>query len=77
MATKQNEPSQGPAMGLRVISKRDGFRRGGHAFGSEPKVIPLADLTEEQADAIGNEPMLFVNVVPLLPTQNQPAAAEK
>jgi hypothetical protein len=65
MATKQNEPSQRPAMGLRVISKRDGFRRGGHTFGSEPKVIALADLSKQQFETISSEPMLFVTEVPL------------
>ena len=77
MATKKIEPGEGPAMALRVVSRREGFRRGGHVFGAEPKVIPLTDLTEEETDAIGNEPMLIVTVMPLLPTQMQPKEAEK
>lgn len=43
---------------LRVVAKRDGFRRAGFEFGSAPKEIPLADLTQEQLKALKAEPML-------------------
>lgn len=58
MATSKKAGSA--TRGLKVIASREGFRRGGHAFGREAKVIPLSELTAEQADAIRGEAMLAV-----------------
>lgn len=52
MAT-QKAKAAGPAnTGLEVIAKRPQFYRGGQAFSQEPRVVALADLTEEQAEQI-------------------------
>lgn len=68
MATKQtHKPAGAPTKGLKVISAREGFRRGGHAFGKEPRVVALSELTPEQAEAIREEPMLAVAEVDIEP----------
>lgn len=46
--------------GLKVVSAVEGFRRGGRAFGREPVIVPLSELTPEQAEAIKAEPRLAV-----------------
>ena len=59
MATKKQQQAAGPAtVGLQVVSSRQGFRRAGYAFGREPRVIPLAELTPEQVEAITADPVL-------------------
>lgn len=60
MATSQLSRAKGknagPATkGLEVIAKRPQFYRGGQAFNQEPRVVALADLTEEQAEQIRAE----------------------
>ncbi len=45
---------------LQIISKRDGFRRAGHAFSSTPTLLDPADLKKEQIEALKAEPMLVV-----------------
>ena len=54
---KAKPPTAGPAnQGLRVAHKAAGsFWRGGHEFTQEPRTIPLADLTPDQADEIETE----------------------
>jgi len=46
---------------LKIIAKRDGFRRAGHAFGSEATLIKVADLNADQVKALKAEPMLVVS----------------
>lgn len=57
--------------GLEVIAKRPTFYRGGQAFTQEPRVVPLADLSEEQAEQILAEGetggMLIVREVDIAP----------
>jgi hypothetical protein len=49
-------PAAGPAgTGLKVTSRPESFWRGGLQFTREPRVLPLAELTPEQADAIRAE----------------------
>lgn len=43
---------------LRVSSKREGFRRAGHAFYAQPRDIAINDLTEDQIEQIKADPML-------------------
>jgi len=63
MATKKR-PAAGPAdKALRVTAKRPSFWRSGLEFGATPRVVSLADLTPEQAEAIREEPMLVVEDV--------------
>jgi Mu-like prophage FluMu N-terminal domain len=62
------KPAGAATKGLKVIAKRDGFRRAGHVFSGEAKVLPLSELTEEQADAIRAESMLVCTEVEIEPT---------
>jgi len=43
---------------LRVIAKRDGFRRAGMEFGSVPKNLPLDTLSEDTQKALRDDPSL-------------------
>lgn len=64
-ANKANKAAKaaGPATkGLRVATKRDGFRRAGIEF-TGTTVLPLSELSEEQVEAIKAEPMLVVDEV--------------
>jgi hypothetical protein len=65
MATKSKKPAAGPAdKALRVTALRPSFWRGGLQFSSAtPRVVSLADLTPEQAEAIREERMLVVEEV--------------
>lgn len=45
---------------LRVIAKREGFRRAGMTFGSESTRLVVSDLTAEQIAQLKAEPMLVV-----------------
>lgn len=38
--------------GIKVTARPASFRRGGHTFSGEAKVIALSELTEEQLDLI-------------------------
>jgi uncharacterized protein (UPF0218 family) len=57
MAT--SKPSA-PKPAIKVVCATPGFRRGGHAFGPEPTVIAIGDLTKQQLAAIRAEPLLVV-----------------
>lgn len=48
---------------LKVVPKRAGFRRAGHAFPDGETVIPLGELTDEQYAQLTNEPMLVTFLV--------------
>lgn len=50
---------------LRVIAKREGFRRAGRVFGSEPADIPIVDMSEAEYLALTTEPMLVTYLVDL------------
>jgi hypothetical protein len=78
MATARNRQSKpdapgpaGPAdKGLRVIARNpQGMRRAGRYWGPAAETVSLADLTEDQAEAIRGEPALIVDEV------DMPAAA--
>lgn len=43
---------------LKVVSAREGFRRGGHSFGREAVTLPLESLSKEQIKQIKDEPLL-------------------
>lgn len=45
---------------LSIVSRHEGFRRAGFAFGKEPKVIALANLSDDQVAALQGDPMLTV-----------------
>lgn len=61
-AKKKPAAAAGSTAALRVVSKSPlgELRRAGLVFGPTATVIALADLTEDQADAIRAEPLLDV-----------------
>lgn len=78
MATDKKLKSAAPAgslLALRVVSKSPlgTMRRAGLVFDATPQLVPLADITPEQAEAIKAEPMLDVTETEIEP----PAAAKK
>ena len=50
--------TDGPS--LTVTAKREGFRRAGRAWSTTPQTVPIAELTEEQLDALRADPNLVV-----------------
>lgn len=63
MATAAKNKAAGPATkGLRVTTKRDGFRRAGREW-TGTTVVPLSELTGDQVEALQGEPMLIVDEV--------------
>lgn len=53
---KQAVQAAGPATkGLEVTARRDSFWRAGLQFTREARVVPLAELTDDQAEAIRAE----------------------
>lgn len=65
-----------PTKGLRIVAKREGFRRAGFVFGPQAQVIALTDLNEDQEAALREEPMLVVVDIDL-PTPEAVAAPAK
>lgn len=51
---------------LSVVSSRDGFRRGGRAWGKEATVVKLADLDKQQIAQIKGEALLTVTEVEIV-----------
>lgn len=63
MATAAKNKAAGPAnKGLRVVTKREGFRRAGREW-TGTTVVPLSELTADQVEALKDEPMLIVDGV--------------
>lgn len=48
---------------LRVVAKRDSFRRAGVEFSAEPKDLPLETLSEDARQAILADPSLVAHEV--------------
>jgi len=48
---------------LRVVAKREGFRRAGFVFGSQARDVPVDSLTDAQRAAIMRDPMLLTTEV--------------
>lgn len=65
--TKQPAAAGPETKGLRIVAKREGFRRAGHAFGSEPLTIPLSKLTPDEVEQLENDRMLVVVRVDIEP----------
>jgi hypothetical protein len=62
MATNKTEvdkPAVPATRGLKVIAKRDGFRRAGREWVGTT-TVPLSELTKEQADALKAETLMLV-----------------
>ncbi|MFO1351912.1 MAG: HI1506-related protein [Gammaproteobacteria bacterium] len=45
---------------LRVIAKREGFRRAGRAWSQTPTVVDIAEFTPEQLQQLEDEALLIV-----------------
>lgn len=61
-STKAPAASDAQTGALKVIAKRDGFRRGGREW-SGTTIVPLSELTEQQIEQIEAEPMLVTQRV--------------
>lgn len=63
---------------IRVISKRDGFRRAGLVHSGGAVFHKKADLTKEQIEALKGEPMLIVDEMdpPGIETEKAPPAGK-
>jgi len=48
---------------LRVVAKREGFRRAGRRFGAEPQEIPLSELKKPEIEMLKNDPSLVTHEV--------------
>tara|TARA_B100000686_G_C16791994_1_gene979372 strand:+ start:3176 stop:3550 length:375 start_codon:yes stop_codon:yes gene_type:complete len=62
---------------LKIVSKQDGFRRAGFAFGSEETILDPADLSKTQIKQLKTETMLVVTEIEdsgksAKATQNEP-----
>ena len=62
-AAAEKKGKTGNVTALRVSAKREGFRRGGRAWGKEAATVKLSELSDEQIEQIKNEPMLDVTEV--------------
>lgn len=71
MATAKNQrAAAGPATrGLRVTTRREGFRRAGREWNGTT-VVPLNELTEDQVEAIKAESMFIVDEVDVEKTKD-------
>lgn len=65
ISTKPAQAEGDKPKGLKVIPKRDGFRRAGFAFPDGGTVIPLSELSDEQYTQLTTEPMLVTVLVDL------------
>lgn len=66
MARKPTSPKPAPAMTdlVTVLGPANGRRRAGRRFGPEPVVIPVADLDEDDLEALQGDPALIVSIAP-------------
>lgn len=63
MATAKKTAAAGsPERALRIVAKRDGFRRAGREWNGVTHVS-LSDITSEQREQLEAEPMLIVDEV--------------
>jgi hypothetical protein len=76
MASKKEVASGPEGKGLKVVPKRDGFRRAGYVFSGDGQTIPYADLTADQVELLKGEPMLVVAEVDL-PKEEEVKAEKK
>lgn len=69
--TVKKELAAGPAdKGLKVTSRPPSFRRGGFAFSGEASIIPLSELTKEQAESIKADTNLVCQLVDIKPEKD-------
>jgi Mu-like prophage FluMu N-terminal domain len=58
--TPAKKPAGSADKGLKIVARKDSFRRCGRVFGAEPTVISLSDLTIEEVEQLQAEPQLVV-----------------
>lgn len=65
MSTTKKRNAAGPAdKSLSVAARHpNGFYRAGRRWGAEATIVPLSELSAEEADALRHEPMLVVTEV--------------
>lgn len=68
-AKTQDKPAGSATQGLRVITRRDGFRRAGREW-SGTTTVPLSELTAKQVEAIKAEPAFEVDLVDIEPAKD-------
>lgn len=68
MATKAAQAAQAQTKTfISVVSKKEGFRRGGRAWSETPTIVDASDFTEAQQAQLANEMMLII--VPARPPE--------
>jgi len=55
---------------LRVVARREGFRRAGFVFGAQPRDVAPDALTPAQRAAIVRDPMLLVTEIDVAKTED-------
>jgi len=65
MATNDKKPGGPAGKGLKVVPKREGWRRAGYAFTGEGRVIPYEELTTGQVEQLKGDSQLVVTEVDL------------
>lgn len=63
-ASAFRKPKEAEGKALRVVAKRDGFRRAGREWNGAT-VVPTSELTEEQYQQLTTDPMLDAILVDL------------
>ncbi|MBX3589079.1 MAG: hypothetical protein AB7I35_12275 [Ramlibacter sp.] len=58
-----SKPAKGKVPALRVVARRDSFRRIGRRFGAEPVDIPLSELKKAEIEALRADRLLVVHEV--------------
>lgn len=72
MATAKKPTAAGPAdKGLKVTSRPASFRRAGHTFTGEARVIPMSELTQEQLTQIEGDSNLVSQQVDISPHEEE------
>lgn len=70
MATAKQPKAAGPeTKGMKVTARPASFRRAGYTFGSEPRVIALSDLTQEQVEQLEADTNLVCQRVDIEPPE--------
>lgn len=75
--TKIKPPTnpKAPIPAIRVVSRAPSaeFRRGGQVWFHEERTVPLSEFTEEQLEAVRDEPLLVVNDTEIAPAADAAA----
>lgn len=63
VADEKPQITAGKVAGLRVTARQAGFRRAGRAWSTDPTDVPESDFTDDQIDALLDDPMLIVEEI--------------